>query len=153
MNIIEKYLYQNDLLKLTLKKVDRWIQNRNIQRVEFALEEGRYDIRLRCIQGLCVFDNYPLEEKLILCINDPVRVVSELAIHILSEISSNREILTQIEEKKRFWAENEYIQEANLDSVNSFSFQDSHFRKTMKESPSDRALRRLQDQTNRNSFG
>lgn len=100
-------LYSLGLLKLTLKRVDKWAHENDEKRLIFALEKGLYNVREKAAEKLGIIRTNNALPFLVRAIDDDIRSVSFAAMNAVEKIGLNKELEQKITEKKEYWKEKE----------------------------------------------
>jgi len=144
MNLIERFFYQNGIMKFNEVKLDRWNRSESIDKIIFAAKNGMYNIRLKCIKLLSDrLTQTEVKTLLTSMILDNIEVVSEAAIKAL-EATASTELNKQIQEirKERKAREKDNKVKSYMANI--------QFRDTGKARPSERLMNRLRDQQRAN---
>lgn len=150
MNIIERFLYSRQILKLNEKKLQKWHRKESIDKLIFAARNGIYSIRIMCIEFLNERINEPkVKNLLISMISDDVEIVAEAAIRAL-ENDSTDEINKLIEQTRKNW-KNKKKKKKRI----TYHKVNVEFGEKGKTRPSERLMNRLRDQqrTNEPPYG
>jgi tagatose-1,6-bisphosphate aldolase len=99
--------YNVGIIRLTKKKVEKWNQTENTEKLIFALENGLYDIRCLAAKFLGKRKEERVINALRVSLNDNVKVVSIESAKSLVKLTENVEILKDIEEKLEYWKQHE----------------------------------------------
>lgn len=96
----------------------RWLKRqfyfKNIEAIEFALQNGLYDVRKASAEYLGENDCGSAIPLLVKALDDEVQVVSESVMKALESLSDSEEIKAKIESKKEFWVKRAEEAESKL---------------------------------------
>lgn len=97
MQNLRSILFRNGFFRINERKIQRWIENHEFEKLVFALENGFYRLRLKAAQGLGELG----EKKAILylekTIEDSVQVVSVAAMDAIEKIDNSNTLKSKIE--------------------------------------------------------
>ena len=107
-------LYSAKILRLSLHKVRKWKESRNVSRLEYALKHGQYDVREEAVKALAELGSVSgLREA----IDDPVKRVSFAAMQALEQWEPAPDVQQAIESKKAYWAKKDRWQQQKLERL------------------------------------
>ena len=107
-------LYKTGLLKLTERRIEKWIAGNKTGNLIFALENGNYHIRKLAAEGLGTINNTAVIPYLIEAIDDKVIIVSYSAMNSLEKMPIDKKIQEKINLKKNYWTDKEKAEKEAL---------------------------------------
>lgn len=110
---MDKFIYKLfsiGLFGLTIRRVNKWISKRKIDKLEYALRYGLYNVRKRAIKGLGELNSEKSMPLLIDSLNDKIKIVSFEAMEAIEKIGLTKELEKLIIAKKAYWKEKELIE-------------------------------------------
>ena len=107
---MEKKLVKLGILRLTEKRVDKWIKQGKTDLLLFVLDYGLYNMREQIITALREEKDPGIIKHITKFIDDEVRTVSEATIKTIEKIGVEHlksNLLEKLESKKEYWIEKE----------------------------------------------
>lgn len=110
MNKINNIIFKLRLLRLSVRRVNRWIQNRRIDLLEYALKNGMFDVRKRAVEGLLELESTSSLPLLVDAIDDKIMVVSLAAMDAIEILDVTGSHQMRILGKRAYWVERERLE-------------------------------------------
>lgn len=101
--MFSKLLVKSGLMQMSHEWLNRQFVRKDIGAIEFALENGLYDIREQAAHYLGELKSENSRFLLVQTIHDPVPAVSEAAVKALEEIGMGETINELIASKRSYW--------------------------------------------------
>ena len=86
MDTFSQILLSTGLINLSLKNVDKWIESKEIGKLQYALRHGIYDVREKAAQGLGKIKSVSSLPLLFEALDDNVKIVSFAVMKAINEI-------------------------------------------------------------------
>jgi len=103
MNFIYRFLVNTGMIRIKTSWLERKIVRKDIDALEFALENGLYDTREMAARHLGKLESEASKEKLIQAMDDPVPAVSEAVMQALEKIGGDPSLTKSIVQKRAYW--------------------------------------------------
>ena len=114
MNWLTRILFSIGFIVFTTKRIDKWTKKRYVNKLEYALKHGLFNIRKRAVEGLGEIGTEECITILETAIDDQLKIVSLTAIKMLEKYELTNKLKTVIKNKKEYWAQKELKEEKNL---------------------------------------
>ncbi len=133
MKGLTKILSSVGLILLTPKRVDRWTKKRNIDKLEYAVKHGLFNIRKKAVEGLGKIGTEDCIPILKTALDDKIEIVSMTAINMLEKNALTKGLETIIENKRDYWSKRNLEEAQKLKNKRVKLINQRHWKRTSKE--------------------
>ena len=131
---IKHIRFQLKLVKISKKTIEKWKKTKQVEKVEYALKHGNYNIRKLAAEALGEIGNESSIPSLFRAIEDNVKKVSIAALNALEKIGCADELNSAIIKKRFNWLKIKREKDANFEANKSKKYTIYRWERTSKKS-------------------
>ncbi|MEM9024165.1 MAG: hypothetical protein AAGB22_10510 [Bacteroidota bacterium] len=102
-----------ELRQITPKRLQKWHDQRDIDKLVAALKVGSFQHRMEILKLLAALRAHEAKPAIAACLDDAVQSVSELAMETLESLGTDQATRALIDAKRAAWAEKTQREEAH----------------------------------------